>query len=94
MDDRIERARSLVRRASDLTDKSDVREQLRSIDIGIEDLEAADEDVGPDVEGDRLEEVEMQLAKLMDDVEGPAESHIKSARDLLDAYRQGRTRDW
>lgn len=55
----------------------------------------ADATPGDDTElGDRLEEIERQLAQLGDDAEGEAADRIAAARDHLDAFRRATARDW
>lgn len=44
--------------------------------------------------GERIEQVERQLAELGDDAEGRTAEHIANARDHLDAFRRARARDW
>ena len=110
MVDRIERAREDVQRASDLTEDRIVREQLQSIDEGLEEMtHSSAEDVsdtdheeaggavkteGDVPHGDELQQVEAKLAALGDDAEGRARELIQDARDRIDGFRRRNTRDW
>lgn len=92
MVDRIEEARRLVATASDDADDATVREQLHSIDRG---LEAVSDEPDDAEKGDRLEEVEAKLVGLGDEVDDERVlDRIEDARDHLDAYRRDRARDW
>lgn len=94
MEDRLASARDAVEKASELTDDSNVREQLDSIERGLDSLsgEAAPDDDAE--EGDRLEEVERQLVELGDETDDLAAEHVQTARDRIDEFRRDRARDW
>lgn len=94
MSDHIDSARRAVRSAAESTEKSHVREQLESIDQGLEALSGTDAPEESAVQGDRLEEIESKLVGLDETVDDRTTAHLESARDHLDAYRREFARDW
>lgn len=92
MVDRITDARRAVATASDVVEDETIRTQLHSIDRG---LAAVGEEPDDPEKGDRLEEVESKLVALGDRTDdGAVLDRIEEARDLVDAYRRDRARDW
>lgn len=95
MVDRIEAARREIDAASDETDHEYLREQLRSLSEGLREVENDDD---PQLQGDRLEQVEAKLTGLADDTEdAPSEGvleRLETARDEIDAYRRDKAQDW
>lgn len=92
MVDRITEARRLVATASDDTDDATVREQLHSIDEGLEVLETEPDDA---VKGDRLEEVEAKLVGLGDELDDDHVHHlVENARNHVDAFRRDKAQNW
>lgn len=93
MVDRIEEARRSLDAASDKTEHEHLREQLRSLSEGLQEVEN-DED--PELEGDRLEEVEDKLTGIGDevDVDQQVLDRMEDARDDIDAYRRDKAQDW
>ena len=92
MVDRIEEARRRVTTASDVTDDRTIRDQLQSVDAGLDGIE----DV-PDgrQRGERLEEIESKLTGLGDEASDDAVvEHLEDARDHIDAYRRDRAQNW
>lgn len=93
MSDHIDSARHAVRSAAESTEKSQVREQLESIDEGLEGLSGTDAPDESAVQGDRLEEIESKLVGL-ETADDRTTAHLESARDHLDAYRRQYAQDW
>lgn len=94
MVDQLARARESIRRAADRSDEETVREQLRSIDLGLmEETESASTE-GDRPVGDQLEQVEKKLAGLAERTDGAVNEDVREARDAIDAYRRAHTRDW
>lgn len=95
MVDRIEAARREIDAASDETDHESLREQLRSLSEGLGEVENDDD---PELQGERLEQVEAKLTGLADDTEdAPSDvvlERLEAARDEIDAYRRDRAQDW
>lgn len=89
MADLIERTHTAISRASDTTDDETVRKKLRSIDEGLRRLAT---DGQPD--GDRLEELEKNITRLLDETDNDTKEWIQVARDRLDEYRRTYTREW
>jgi hypothetical protein len=92
MDQRLDDARDAVDSARTITDDSTAQEQLASIREGLETV--ANEPTDDERTGDRLEELERQLVKLGNDVEELTASHIRTARDQIDAYRREAAPEW
>jgi hypothetical protein len=101
MADRLASAREAVRRASDVSDDSTVREQLRSIDQGLREMTEASETTTDDVStegdvphGEELRTVEEKIVGLADRADDEARAHLEDARDAIDDYRRSYARDW
>lgn len=88
MDPHLSAARRAIGRASETTDDREAREKLRSL---VEGLDVLTEAAGPGPRGDRLEEVEVALARLADETGGETRERIRDARDSIDAYRREHT---
>lgn len=95
MIDQLSVARQSIQQASETTDKSDVREQLNSLDEGLMELteEEKTQDTDPAIETERLEQMEAKLAGLLDATDGATTTQIEEARDAIDIFRQEHT-DW
>jgi chromosome segregation ATPase len=85
----LERAREKIQQASERAD-GEVREQLLSIDEGLEELVDGDKTGSgePEDQADRFREVEEKLRGLQDTADDEAETQLRNARDELDAYRR------
>lgn len=94
--EQLKAARQAVQQASDTADDRDVREQLASIDEGLEELSGDDktQESDPSEEGDRLQKLEETLAGLLDETDGATEEEIQEARDAIDTFRQEHSQDW
>lgn len=87
MTDQVKRARDELTRARE-TAVRDVREQLDSIDEGLMELVGGDKTRESLPHDDRLAELVKKLDGLHDQAEGETRTHIESARELIDGYRQ------
>lgn len=87
MTDRIERARTELERASE-TAKAHVREQLQSIEEGLDELVGGDKTEESRPHGDRLRELAEKLDGLGREAEGETRAHIEEARTLIDSYQE------
>lgn len=94
MEPSLARARDAVQSASQLTDDSHLREQLDSIDRGLETLVGEDAPADLETEGDRLEEIERQLVELGDHADELTLEHVEVARDHVDAFRREYAPEW
>lgn len=87
MTDRTERARAELERASE-TAEANVREQLQSIDEGLDELLGGDTTEDSRPHGDRLRELAEKLEGLEHETEGETRTHVEEARTLIDDYRE------
>lgn len=90
----IASARRAVQAAAEEVEIAHVREQLESIDEGLEALSGVEAPDRNDVQGDRLEELEGKLVGLEAHVDDRTLEHLETARDHVDAYRQRYAQDW
>lgn len=84
------RARTDLERASDSAD-STVREQLRSIDEGLEEIVGGEKTRDEPPHGDRLAELEKKLDGLVDEADGETREAIEAALGRIDDYRHRET---
>lgn len=84
------RARTDLERASDTADHT-LREQLRSIDEGLEEIVGGDKTRDEPPHGDRLVELERKLEGLAEETDGETREAIETARRRIDAYRRRET---
>lgn len=99
MGDDLAAARAAIERAIELTDDPTLREHLRSIHEGLmelsnetEPVDSTTQAVPPD--GDNLASIETTIVDLASETEPPVRSHLETARDEIDEYRQTYTEDW
>lgn len=85
--DRPERIREELERATDGADR-DVREQLRSIREGLEEVVGGEKTENARPHPDRLAELEEKLAGLGDETDGEVHRHVATAEALLAGYRR------
>ncbi|WP_433631918.1 DUF7553 family protein [Halomicrococcus sp. NG-SE-24] len=90
MTNHLRRAREEIQRASERAD-GEVRENLLSLDEGLDELTEGGKTEGPDESkdrGERFEHVEEKLLGLMDETDAETETALRNARNELDAYRR------
>ena len=85
---RIDRARESLRTAEESA-SNQVREQLRSIEEGLDELVGGDKtEDGAGPHPDRIEEIEEKLTGLESETDGATQDRIEDARDHLLTYRR------
>lgn len=85
----LDQARTEIQQASEHAE-SDVRENLLSIDDGLQELAGGDKTAESDLENEegRFTEIEEKLRGLMEETSEEVEDRLQNARDELDAYRR------
>ncbi|QLG64212.1 DUF7553 family protein [Halorarum salinum] len=84
--DRSERVREELERATEGADR-DVREQLRSIEEGLDEILGGDKTRDAPSHPDRLAGLEEKLAGLGDETDGDVHRHVATAEALVAGYR-------
>lgn len=85
--DRPERVREELERATEGADR-DVREQLRSIEEGLDEIFGGDKTRDAPPHPDRLAELEEKLAGLGDEADGDVHRHVATAEALVVGHRR------
>lgn len=88
--DQLSVAREAVQRASDTTEKTDVRDQLQSIDEGMADLTDTDdpEEFSESIETDRVEQIEEKIDGLVEETDDETGRELEEARDAIEVFRE------
>lgn len=88
--DQLSVARQSIEQATETTEQSDLRERLQSVEEDLEGLGSGEELASDGQAGERLDELEGDLATLQEEAEGSTAKQVEEARDAVEVFRQER----